>query len=137
MASSPPNAPPDAGATVKEDHHHRDLERSHRPLAFEGAEVDTRHRGRDDAVGGRPSTGAAPQPLQILDLSSPSTTTAAAGTSNQIQPANNHISHSLHHILEKRSQRKHHLPEMTNHRPGTPVQKLSSSPLSPERSNKG
>jgi hypothetical protein len=61
-------------------------------------------------------------------------TTAVAGTSNQIRPANNHISHGLHHILEKRSQLKHHLPEMTNHRPGTPVQKLSSVT---ERSNRG
>jgi len=61
----------------EEDEPHRELEKPHRTKALVGVEVE-------EAVGGRPSTGATPQALQLLDLSSPSATTAAEGRTSQI-----------------------------------------------------
>ena len=60
-----PLSPP-ATAAREEDEHPLELKKTHRTLALRGVEVE-------EAVGGRPSTGAAPRLLQLLDLSSPAT----------------------------------------------------------------
>jgi len=49
----------------------------------------------EKVVSCRPSTGASPQPLQPLDLPSPSTTAAAEERPRQIQPPNAHQNPSL------------------------------------------
>jgi len=68
-----------AAAANEDDENHHELEESHRALALEGVE-------KDEALGCGPSTGDAPQPHQLLDLSSPTTTRAATGRPTQIQP---------------------------------------------------
>ena len=75
-----PSSPP-ATATGEEDEHPLELKKTHPTLALRGVEVE-------EAIGGHPSTGAAPRLLQLLDLRSPQTTTAVAeGRLAQIQPA--------------------------------------------------
>ena len=60
---------------AEEDEHSHELEKTYRALPLEGVETE-------EAIGGRPSTGATPRPLQLLDLSSASTTTAVEGERN-------------------------------------------------------
>jgi hypothetical protein len=55
-----------ATAVEEDNRHHFELEKPHRTLAFEGVEVDTCLIRWDEAVGDRPSTGAAPQALQLV-----------------------------------------------------------------------
>jgi hypothetical protein len=120
-------------AVVEEDlEHHRELEEPHRTLALKGVEVDTRPERQDGAVGGHPSTGATPQPLQLLDLSSPSAATAAEGRTSQIQPATIHKTRSKPGILEDKGHEQHHLKD-NEALARTPVQKLLNLPMEPER----
>ena len=64
---------------VGEEDEHRELEKPLHTVALIRFEVD-------EAIGGRPSTGAAPQPLQLLDLSSLLTTAAAEERTSHIYP---------------------------------------------------
>jgi len=75
---------------------------------LKGVEKDTRHERRDEAIGGRPSTEAAPRPILLLDLSSPLTDPAVEGRPRQIQPATFHSTRSTSSILEAKGQEQHH-----------------------------
>jgi len=99
-----PQAKPGAGRTP-----------SH--AGFEGVEVDTRRRRRDEAVGVHPSTGAAPQALPHQGQDSPSTTAAIEGSSSLVPPPTLHKTHSLFCLLETKDRHTCHLPEMTR-KPG-------------------
>jgi hypothetical protein len=54
------------------------------------------------AIGGRPSTGAAPQLLQLLELDPPSTTAVAEEKSIHIQSAINHITRNQHRTFDEK-----------------------------------
>ena len=95
-----------AAATEEDAGQHLEQEKSHRPQALKGVEEDTRRERRNEAIGGRPSTEAAPRPILRLDLSSPSTDPTAEGRPRQIQPA---TFHSTSRILEAKGQEQHHL----------------------------
>jgi hypothetical protein len=97
---SPSSSSP--ATTNEEDaRHHPELEKAHRPLAFGGVKVDTRLGRRDEANGSRPSTGATPHPIQLLEPTSPMTDSTAEGKSRQIQPATVHIAQKLHRTQER------------------------------------
>jgi hypothetical protein len=110
--------------TMEEDKPHRELEKPHHTKALVGVEVE-------EAVGGCPSTGATPQALQLLDLSSPSAATAAEGRASQIQPVTIHKTRSTPRILEDKGQEQHHLKD-DEALARTPVQRLPNSPMAPE-----
>jgi len=109
-ASRRPSSSSSPAAAAEEDAgHHLKQDESHRPQALKRAEVDTRHERRDEAIGSRPSAGAASRPVPLLDLSSPSTDPAAEGRPRQIQPTSIHNTHSTSRILEAKGQEQHHL----------------------------
>ena len=120
-----------AAATEEDAGQHLEQEKSHRPQALKGVEKDTRRERRDEAFGGRPSTEAAPRPILLLDLSSPSTDPAAEGRPRQIQPATFHSTRSTPRILEAKGQEQHHL-KGDEDPSRTPVQQLPNSPVAPE-----
>jgi len=102
-----------------------ELEKPHRPQAFVGV--------AEEAIGICQSTGVAPQLLQPLDPSSPSTTRVAEGRRSWIQPtAIRHPYSMLRTLAEEKGQHQHHLTEMIKHRPRTPVHSSTTPPLAPE-----
>jgi len=108
---------------VEEDERPRELKKSHRTSAFVGVEIE-------EALGGRASTGTAPQRLQ-LDLGSPLTTAVATGNTSQNQPATIRNTHNTPRILDEKGQEQHHLKD--DAAPArTPEQKLPNSPAAPE-----
>jgi hypothetical protein len=93
-----------AATAEEEDEHRLELERFHRTLALSGVEIDTCHGKWDEAIGGHPSTGAAPQLLQLPDLDSPPPITATERGLSQIQPSTDHKTNRQLYILEKEGQ---------------------------------
>jgi len=116
--------------------HHLEQEESHRPQALKGVEKDTRRKRRDEAIGGRPSTEAAPRPILLLDPSSPLTTpppredrgrsSQPPSTAPAAQPA------SL-----KQKGRSNITCRAAKIQARTPVQQLPNSPVAPEWSTIG
>ena len=101
---------------MKEDEHHHEPEKLHRTQALVEVAVEK-------AIGGRPSTGAAPRLLQLLDPTSPSTTATIEGKSSRIQPPNNHITRNHLCALEaKEGQQPPHQPERETYQPRTQKQ---------------
>lgn len=88
-------APSPDCAADEEPGYHPDLEEPHRTKTFGRAEVDTRPGGRDEGIADRPSAGAAPRALQILNRRPPSTTTATTGSPSSIHPASFLFTHNL------------------------------------------
>jgi len=82
------NSPPPDIATGDENERHHELKKPHRTQALIGVAVEK-------AFSGRPSTGAAPQLLQLPDPRSPSTASIAEGEPSQIRPPILHQIHSL------------------------------------------
>jgi len=81
-----------------------------------------------------PSIGNASQSIQLPDLASPPTTTAAEERKTQIQPAAIHRTHRYLHIQEqKKGQHKRHLAKAMKCQPRSPVH---DSPTSPQASEK-
>jgi len=92
----------------------------------------------------RPSAGATPRAPWILEQSSLSTTTAAAGTSSPNQPPIFHKPSSHLRTSEAESRRPRHPAKATSHCRRTPVQRLhvgrptsTGSPSVPEWSTNG
>jgi len=119
-----PTSSSPAIAVEEEADLHRELPRPHRTLAFEGVAAEV-------AIGCSPSTGDTPRPLQLPELRSPSTTTAAEGKPSQIRPPIIHKAHSLLCLHQAKGQRAH-LP--TSRPPRAPEHPSQGSPSALERS---
>lgn len=122
-SSSPP-----AATAMEELGNHHELEKPRRTQAFVAVAIEV-------ANGENPSTGAAPQLQQLLDLCSPVMTAAVKGERNQVQPANDRETHSQPCDLEQNGdQQAHHRTKTETHRPRTPekgILQIPSSPASP------
>jgi hypothetical protein len=94
---------------------HPDPRKLHRAKALEEAAEDTCPVGRDVIVDERPSAGDTPRAPWILDRSSPTMTTAAAGSMSSIQPPIFQRTHSSICTHEAKNQRPRRT-ETTRHR---------------------
>jgi hypothetical protein len=120
----PPLSSTSPPANTVEEEDVPELEKHHRTQVVVGVEVE-------EALGGRPSTGAAPRPLQLPDPGSPSTTTVAEGKSSQIRPATIHEPHShLRNLEQKEGQQNR---RETTHQALSPEHCSPTSPLTPEK----
>jgi hypothetical protein len=123
-------------ATEEEEDHRRELEKSHCTKALRWSRSRHPSRRRDEANDDRPSTGAAPQLVQLPDLRSPSTTTAAKGRRRQIRSTNNHNTDEQSRIQTKVGQQQHHLVKtLREHRTSDRISQTPPSAL--EKSTAG